>query len=91
VAILPRKNAYFFVLFCASIVFYRLFLKYCQVIATNGGDDPWRGCTLNATLSSTYPETTAWCSGCGHCGDLHEPDPVNDPPELTAQRSLIQQ
>jgi hypothetical protein len=36
-----------------------------KVIATNGGDDPWRGCTLNATLGDqdNYPETTAFCDG----------------------------
>jgi len=61
-----------------------------QVIATNGGDDPWRGCTLNDTLSeSDYPETTALCGGCGHCGDLHASNGEADPPELTKQRNLI--
>ena len=61
-----------------------------QVFASNGGDDPWRGCTLNATLRDSYPEETAMCTGCGHCGDLHGSDP-SDPPELTNQRNLIAQ
>mmetsp|Transcript_11675 Transcript_11675/g.15424 ORF Transcript_11675/g.15424 Transcript_11675/m.15424 type:complete len:474 (-) Transcript_11675:311-1732(-) len=61
-----------------------------QVVALNGGDDPWQGCTLNATLSPTYPESTALCDGCGHCGDLGTPS-SDDPPELTAQRDLIKQ
>ena len=59
-----------------------------NVVATNGGDDPWRGCTLNATLRDSYPESTALCDGCGHCGDLHGASD-SDPTELTAQRDLI--
>ena len=42
-----------------------------QVFAANGGDDPWRGCTAFEDVNPTYPEDTAMCSGCGHCGDLH--------------------
>jgi pimeloyl-ACP methyl ester carboxylesterase len=60
------------------------------VIALNGGDDPWRGCTQNETKSDDYPENTAFCDGCGHCGDLGTTT-KDSPPELIAQQNLIQQ
>ena len=57
-----------------------------NVVALNGADDPWQGATQNITRSPSYPEITAVCDGCGHCGDLHGASP-SDPPSLTAQRA----
>jgi hypothetical protein len=60
-----------------------------SVFATNGGDDPWQGATMNATLTpGVYVENTAHCDGCGHCGDLHGAS-SSDPPQLTAQRAAL--
>jgi len=61
-----------------------------NVIALNGGDDPWRGCTQNETKKDSYPENTAFCDGCGHCGDLGTTN-EDSPPELIAQQNLIKQ
>lgn len=44
-----------------------------RVIALNGSDDPWQGAAVEQTYSALYPESTAACTGCGHCGDLHAP------------------
>jgi hypothetical protein len=59
-----------------------------NVFATNGGDDPWRGATMNASISATYLENNAACDGCGHCGDLHAAS-ASDPEPLTKQRQLL--
>ncbi len=37
---------------------------------SNGSDDPWQRAAVSATLSPAQPEITAFCDGCGHCGDL---------------------
>lgn len=42
---------------------------------------------MQATISSTYLESTATCSGCSHCRDLAATNSATDPPALTAQRN----
>eukprot|EP00047_Mylnosiga_fluctuans_P015676 m.48400 g.48400 ORF g.48400 m.48400 type:complete len:470 (-) comp6031_c0_seq1:42-1451(-) len=44
-----------------------------KIIALNGSDDPWQNCCVEKTLAASYPERTAACNGCGHCGDLRTP------------------
>ncbi len=59
-----------------------------NVIALQGSDDPWLTAGVQASLGPLYPEVTAQCNGCGHCGDLHVPL-TTDPPSLVAQRIAI--
>ncbi|RNF22911.1 putative serine carboxypeptidase S28 [Trypanosoma conorhini] len=59
-----------------------------RVVATQGSDDPWLPAGVTHTLSAEYPEVTAQCNGCGHCGDLGSFD-ESEPPSLTAQRLLV--
>jgi hypothetical protein len=40
------------------------------VIALQGSDDPWQPAGVQSALGPHYPEATAICDGCGHCGDL---------------------
>lgn len=61
-----------------------------RVIALQGSDDPWQGAGVQAPLGPLYPEATATCDGCGHCGDLRTPS-ANDPATITAQRKAIAQ
>lgn len=59
-----------------------------NVIATQGSDDPWAPAGVQASLGPLYPEVTAQCAGCGHCGDMQPPSPT-DPASLTAQRTAV--
>lgn len=59
-----------------------------NVIATQGSDDPWSTAGVEASLGPRYPEVTAQCAGCGHCGDMQAPS-SNDPASLSAQRAAV--
>ena len=59
-----------------------------NVIATQGSDDPWSPAGVEASLGPRYPEVTAQCAGCGHCGDMQTPS-SKDPASLSAQRTAI--
>jgi len=63
--------------------------KATNVIALQGSDDPWSTAGVTSPLGPSYPEYTAVCDGCGHCGDLGAPSP-QDPAVITAQRQFIQ-
>jgi len=57
-------------------------------IALNGGDDPWQRACVEKSLNPLYPELTAVCDGCGHCGDLSGPRDSEDQ-AITAQHDAI--
>jgi pimeloyl-ACP methyl ester carboxylesterase len=59
-----------------------------NTIALNGGDDPWQRAAVESSLSPDYPELTAVCDGCGHCGDLSAPRP-DENAAITAQHNAI--
>lgn len=59
-----------------------------NVIATQGSDDPWQGAGVERALRESYPEFTAVCDGCGHCGDLYSPQST-DPTAIVVQRQAI--
>jgi len=59
-----------------------------KVIALNGGDDPWQGACAQQALSTSYPELTAACDGCGHCGDLYTPSDATPFPVKTQQQLI---
>ena len=59
-----------------------------STIALNGSDDPWQNAAVLSTLRPDYPEFTAVCDGCGHCGDLSAPRPTEDP-AITAQHQAM--
>ncbi|ESL11974.1 serine carboxypeptidase S28 [Trypanosoma rangeli SC58] len=59
-----------------------------RVVATQGSDDPWLPAGVTHTQSAEYPEVTAQCNGCGHCGDLGSFS-RDEPPSLTAQRRVL--
>ena len=59
-----------------------------NVIALQGSDDPWQTAGVQSSLGPLYPEVTAQCNGCGHCGDLMTPL-TTDPASLVAQRTTI--
>ena len=59
-----------------------------NTIALNGSDDPWQNAAVRRTLRPDYPELTAVCDGCGHCGDLSGPRADEDP-AITVQHDAI--
>jgi hypothetical protein len=59
-----------------------------STIALNGSDDPWKNAAVQASLRPEYPEFTATCDGCGHCGDLSGSHPSEDP-AITVQHAAI--
>jgi hypothetical protein len=59
-----------------------------NTIALNGGDDPWQNAAVARTLRADYPELTAVCAGCGHCGDLSAPRD-GEHPAITTQHDAV--
>ena len=59
-----------------------------NTLALGGSDDPWLRASVQGSLRPGYPEFTAQCDGCGHCGDLRGPSESEDP-AITAQHLVI--
>ncbi len=57
-----------------------------HTIALGGSDDPWLRASVQSNLREDYPEFTAECDGCGHCGDLSAGEKA---PAITAQHAFI--
>mmetsp|Transcript_35396 Transcript_35396/g.100220 ORF Transcript_35396/g.100220 Transcript_35396/m.100220 type:complete len:536 (-) Transcript_35396:160-1767(-) len=59
-----------------------------NIFFSNFSDDPWHPASVMPleAASDTLPRCYAVCDDCGHCMDLHQPQP-SDPPPLNVCRS----
>lgn len=60
-----------------------------NIFFTNGVEDPWKWASvLESETPTVNPAVVIDCNDCGHCQDLHTPDPSDDP-ALQAARQQV--
>lgn len=61
-----------------------------RVFYSDFSDDPWQRASVWYAPSASQPFQLSTCTNCGHCMDLHTPDPANDPEPLTQSRAQFE-